>query len=340
MKNLLISTALAGAIAFPALAQDATEGTFLTERAAGSVEASSLIGARIYASEAALDADEIDGVQQDWSDIGEVNDVILSRDGMVDAVLVDVGGFLGIGERQVAVDMGALRFVSDSATDADDWFLVMTADRAALEGAPEWAAMGDAAGMQPAEGAATGAAAGVAAGAAATSAAADASVADPMTDDAITEGAADDVIGTDDAAGATADSTAGDPNAEVPAANEAVASVEEGTAAATAEGGTSMRDGYVAADMTMMTSETLTGAAVYDQNDESIGEISNLVLAADGQVQQVIVDVGGFLGIGEKPVAIDIAQMEILQADGGTDIRIYVPMTREELEALPAATEG
>ena len=46
-------------------------------------------------------------------------------------------------------------------------------------------------------------------------------------------------------------------------------------------------------------------------------------------------DVGGFLGIGEKPVALPMDKIDILRADGGGELRIYVPMTEEELESLP-----
>ena len=138
MKNLLLTTALAASFAVPAIAQDAPASPFQTEAMGPSVSASDVIGARIYVSEAALDADAYNGVQEGWNDIGEVNDIILGRDGTVDAVLVDIGGFLGMGERQVAVDMSALKIVQDDATDADDWFLVMQADRATLDAAPEY----------------------------------------------------------------------------------------------------------------------------------------------------------------------------------------------------------
>jgi hypothetical protein len=128
VKALLLTTALAAGFALPAIAQDAAS-PFQAEAMGPSISASDVIGARIYVTEAAIDADAYSGVQEGWEDIGEVNDIILGRDGTVDAVLVDIGGFLGIGERQVAVDMAALKIVQDDATDADDWFLVLQSDR-------------------------------------------------------------------------------------------------------------------------------------------------------------------------------------------------------------------
>lgn len=44
----------------------------------------------------------------DGSNIGEINDVLVSQDGSINAVIIGVGGFLGIGEKDVAVNMSAL----------------------------------------------------------------------------------------------------------------------------------------------------------------------------------------------------------------------------------------
>jgi sporulation protein YlmC with PRC-barrel domain len=361
MKSLLLSTALAAALALPAMAQD----IFRAEMTEGSVAASDLLGARIYAADAAIDGDAFDGVQDNWSDIGEVNDVILSRDGQVESVLVDIGGFLGMGERQVAVDMAALRFVQDSATDADDWFLVMQADRPTLEGAPEWS-------MEPAN----------------TADATDATATDPAVEEtAVVEGEAVDGATTTETE-ATADATAVEPAAEDPAVAEgdaAMTNETETTADTAAVDGTAttetettadatavdpaattettadatavdpaattetevaadtapareptVREGYGPVESAALTSEMLTGADVYDDTDASIGEVSDLILTEDGQITHVVVDVGGFLGIGERRVALDLSQIDILTAEGGTDVRVYVPMAKEELEALPA----
>ena len=112
MKNLMISTAMAALFGTSALAQDTM---FRASADPMEIHASEFIGKRVYASEAAIEGDAFDGLQDGWEDIGEINDVIVSRNGTVDAVLVDIGGFLGIGERQVAVDMKSIRFVADSA---------------------------------------------------------------------------------------------------------------------------------------------------------------------------------------------------------------------------------
>lgn len=323
MKTLLLTTAMAAGLAYPALAQTSP---FQTEAAGPAVAASDMIGARIYASEAAVDADAYSGVQEGWNDIGEVNDIILGRDGSVDAVLVDIGGFLGIGERQVAVDMAALRFVQDDATDADDWFLVMQADRAALDTAPEWVVPGAAATTDTT--AATDATAGDAAatdGAATDEApAADAAAADASADAANADATAD--TNTDANAGAEPA-----PDADAAAAADAEAA---GGAATTTPGAVTLPEGYVAVERETLTAEMLTGANVRDTADNSIAEISDLVLTGEGQVTDVVLDVGGFLGIGAKAVAIPLDRLTVAQGSGG-DLAIWVDMTKEELEALP-----
>ena len=280
MKKMLLSTALAACFAMPVLAQDAPVSPFQSEASGPSVSASQVIGARIYASEAALDGDAFAGVQDGWDDIGEVDDVILTRDGTVDAVMVDIGGFLGIGERRVAVDMSALRFVQDSATDADDWFLVLQADRATLEGAPEW--------VMPSA---------------------------AMTTDTT---AATDTTATDTTA-----------TAEAPAAT-----TEADATVATASGMTTLPEGYVAVETDKLTAEMLTGANVHDAEDKSVAEIKDLVLTGEGKVTDVVLDVGGFLGIGAKTVAIPMDRLTVAQKEDGK-VALWVNMSKEELEALP-----
>ena len=135
MKNLLLTTALAASFVVPAIAQDAPASPFQTEAMGPSVSASDVIGARIYVSEAALDADAYNGVQEGWNDIGEVNDIILGRDGTVDAVLVDIGGFLGMGDKDVAIGWDHVKRTGV----ADDMELRVDVTRDQLKAAPKFA---------------------------------------------------------------------------------------------------------------------------------------------------------------------------------------------------------
>ncbi|RKE97816.1 PRC-barrel domain-containing protein [Sulfitobacter guttiformis] len=99
--------------------------------------ASNLIGMRIYSVEADMDynAEVADGAETEWDDLGEINDIIVTADGRVSAVILGIGGFLGIGERDVSVPMGAINFVQEEG-DSDDYFLVVKSSKEQLEAAP------------------------------------------------------------------------------------------------------------------------------------------------------------------------------------------------------------
>jgi len=65
--------------------------------------------------------------------IGAISDVLVDRDGKIDAFIVSVGGFLGIGEKDVAVPFDAIRLSkkSDGKTQ-----LTMNASKQSLQSAP------------------------------------------------------------------------------------------------------------------------------------------------------------------------------------------------------------
>jgi ribosomal 30S subunit maturation factor RimM len=81
-----------------------------------------------------------------------------------------------------------------------------------------------------------------------------------------------------------------------------------------------------------MTEANLIGAPIYSTDDETIGSISHL--HALGAIQQVVVDGGGFLGIGSKPVALPMASLTIAK-DAGDMVGVRVNATKSELEAMP-----
>jgi sporulation protein YlmC with PRC-barrel domain len=54
-------------------------------------------------------------------------------------------------------------------------------------------------------------------------------------------------------------------------------------------------------------STNLRGTRVYGANNENIGEINDVLISRSGQVAAVIIGVGGFLGIGEKDVAVPMS---------------------------------
>jgi len=78
--------------------------------------------------------------------------------------------------------------------------------------------------------------------------------------------------------------------------------------------------------------QSLLGVDVSNGQD-TIGEVSDLVVTEDGQVEAIVVGVGGFLGIGEKPVALAWNSIKLTEQDGSRVI--LVSATREQLEGMP-----
>ncbi|GAA4253062.1 PRC-barrel domain containing protein [Azospirillum formosense] len=90
-----------------------------------------------------------------------------------------------------------------------------------------------------------------------------------------------------------------------------------------------------ASDLTggqMASAETMMGKNVYGTDNEKVGEVEDIILDSNGKAQQLVISSGGFLGIGEKQIAVDIgkanwdAQQERVQLSG---------MTRDQVKEMP-----
>lgn len=77
------------------------------------------------------------------------------------------------------------------------------------------------------------------------------------------------------------------------------------------------------------------GQAVYTAANENIGEINDLIMNKELDNIVAIVGVGGFLGIGEKDVAIPINDIKVIK-DTDNALRLTITASKEQLEALPA----
>lgn len=76
------------------------------------------------------------------------------------------------------------------------------------------------------------------------------------------------------------------------------------------------------------------GQAVYTAANENIGEINDLIMNKELDNIVAIVGVGGFLGIGEKDVAIPIGDITAVK-DESNALRLTISASKEQLEALP-----
>lgn len=98
------------------------------------------------------------------------------------------------------------------------------------------------------------------------------------------------------------------------------------------------------------TAETGDGAATDDTATDNTGATVTTAPAATGtgtaeadaattgEISHAIVDVGGFLGMGEHRVALPVADLEIYKNDN--EIRVYLPWTEDQLRTLPAYVAG
>lgn len=79
----------------------------------------------------------------------------------------------------------------------------------------------------------------------------------------------------------------------------------------------------------------LMGASVVGPDDQSIGDINEILLSKDGNVEAVVVGVGGFLGMGEKNVAIAFESLNVQRSEGNEIEKITVSFSKEQLENAP-----
>jgi sporulation protein YlmC with PRC-barrel domain len=84
----------------------------------------------------------------------------------------------------------------------------------------------------------------------------------------------------------------------------------------------------------MVLVSNLLNVSVYGTDNTAIGEIKDIIVKSDGKIEGMVVSVGGFLGLGEKNVALKMDRIKVMpEADGSA--RITVLATKEELQEAP-----
>lgn len=289
-RNLLATTAIATLLTTAAYAQNTTtpmpvspapmtQGNNAPAMRADGHLASNIIGQSVY-----------NGTGNDAQDVGKVNDLVISPTGSVELLVIGVGGFLGLGEKNVAVSYGD----ADQAEKNGRRWLVINASKDQLKTLPEF-----------------------------------------------------DRRAYDTAAPTTASDTtapAHDTVAQAPATNGggamAPAMPSNGMTKAPANTDTSTTGAIDKSQLTKMPmgeirSEQLTGTTVYGAEDSNVGKIGDIVLSSDGKVDAVIIDVGGFLGMGSKEVAVGMDNLAFMVDKDGKKY-LYTDFTKDQLKAQPA----
>ena len=131
----MIKPAILGTLMVPAFmfaagsvnAEESTttmEATYLTETPENTFHADALTGNQVKSS------------VEDDEDIGTITDLVIGEDGQINAVVVGVGGFLGMGEKNVAIKWDSLELTKNE--DDDDYVITVNASEDALEAAEEY----------------------------------------------------------------------------------------------------------------------------------------------------------------------------------------------------------
>jgi PRC-barrel domain protein len=77
------------------------------------------------------------------------------------------------------------------------------------------------------------------------------------------------------------------------------------------------------------------GTDVIGTNNEKIGDVSDILFDKDGKVLAYIVGVGGFLGIGQKDVALMPTAFQVMPPTDRDNMKLQLSMTKDELKAAP-----
>ncbi|MGX8008913.1 PRC-barrel domain-containing protein [Mesorhizobium sp. ORM8.1] len=247
----LMSTAICTAGAYAANTSKPAAQTEVVAPVAEGKLVSKIMGAAVY-----------DSTADDATKIGDVNDIVLDKDGNAKLVVIGVGGFLGVGEKNVAYDFGKLEWINKNG---DRWLVAKT----------------------------------------------------------------------------TKDELKAQPNFDTKAYDTAAASTVQPAStdsqAATSKTDTTPTASIDKTTLTEMPSDkisaaNLIGTNVYGADDAKVGEIGDVILTGDKKVDSVIVDVGGFLGIGEKKVAVGMENLKVMTDKNGNRY-LYTNFTKDQLKA-------
>ncbi|MCF4099185.1 PRC-barrel domain-containing protein [Maritalea mediterranea] len=290
-----------------------------------SVESNKLLASNFLDKEV-----HVKGEADNWAAIGDVNDVVMDENGNAEWIIVGVGGFLGLGEKEVAlsiediqwVERDGERIVVTSMTKAD-LDAAPTFDRAALEAEGEytadrmsWTEEGQkwikdlqSKAQQTMQDLTDDSETNVDASAQSET------EANVETDATMTDGEDLAIEGQD---GEMSNEGSGEMNLDMDWNWDD-------------EGWKTMAHGELSAD-------DLMGTPVFGPDQNEVGEISDVLVTQDGNVTAYIVDVGGFLGLGEKPVALSADKLSIY-VDADNNLRVRSEFSQETLEAGPAYSE-
>jgi sporulation protein YlmC with PRC-barrel domain len=131
LKKLMLSTALTAAVATAAFAQSSTTPSPSTPAPAAQSQGSgktNFVSAQKPDQWLASKFKGTDVVGSDNQKIGDVSDILFDKSGKVEAFVISVGGFLGVGSKEVALAPSSFDVVPGQNGSADKLKLAATKD--------------------------------------------------------------------------------------------------------------------------------------------------------------------------------------------------------------------
>lgn len=289
MRHFVTAPALVLLLALPAAAQDIAPAT---PNAPTELEQSGLTPPTVLSEGYAADDQDIlvtkllgqkvySSVADNAREIGTINNMVVTSGMGISAVVIAVGGFLGVGEKDVAVDFAELTWARRE-DGSRRWVLETTQEELAEAPAFIWTDSEESTG-KPA-------------------------------------------LTTQQEQNQLVD---GNPNA-TPLDPALTTDQPERPVITT----TPDRSGMTNINQADLSADDLRGIPVYGRDDEQIGTISDVVLTPQGNSDALIVDVGGFLGLGAKPVAVAFENLTF-SSDTNGQRYLFLNTSREQLETQP-----
>lgn len=288
MRHLVTASALILLLALPAAAQDnapapnapteleqsgLTPPTVVSEGYAADdqdILVTKLLGQKVYSS-----------IADSAREIGTINNMVVTSGMGISAVVIGVGGFLGVGEKDIAVDFAELTWAKRE-DGSRRWVLEITQEELADAPAFIW------------------------------------------TDSEASTGKP--ALTTQQEQNQLVD---GNPNATPLDPSLTTDQPERPVITTTPD-----RSGMTNVNQADLSADELRGIPVYGRDDEQIGTISDVILTPQGNSDALIVDVGGFLGLGAKPVAVAFENLTF-SSDTNGQRYLFLNTSREQLEAQP-----
>lgn len=82
-----------------------------------------------------------------------------------------------------------------------------------------------------------------------------------------------------------------------------------------------------------MSANAIIGASVKNDNNDTVGKVQDAYLGNNGEIKEIIVSVGGFLGVGTKNVAVHWGDIKFSRSDNS--VMLKTNWTKDSLKAMP-----